>query len=488
MKYESVIGLEVHAQLATRTKIFCGCGVSFGDEANSRACPVCLGLPGALPVLNREAVEHAIRIALAVGCAVQRRSRFLRKNYFYPDLPKGYQISQFQSNEEMPLATGGSIDVPSASGTKTVRLIRIHMEEDAGKSIHDEAFVAAGESLVDVNRCGVPLIELVTEPDIASPEEAYHFMSRLRQLLTYTGVSEGDMEKGHVRIDANVSIRPAGTSGLGTKVEIKNMNSIRNCRRALELEILRQIDTLEAGGEITQQTLLFDPDRSRLRAMRGKESSDDYRYFPEPDLVPVVVDPDWVGRVQATVPELPDAKRARFTSDYGLRTDRIDTLIADRKVADYFEAAVSAGAEPAAAANWVQGDVLRTLNERRIDIAELKTTPENLAALLKLIDTGAISANIARDVFATMAESGASPDAVVEQQGLAQISESSEIEGLIVRVISERPEEVARYRSGDRKLLGFFMGQIMKATRGQANPKLANQLLRQKLEDGNAQA
>ena len=276
----------------------------------------------------------------------------------------------------MPLATGGGIDIPSGNGTKTVRLIRIHMEEDAGKSIHDEAFVPAGESMVDVNRCGVPLIELVTEPDIASPDEAYHFMSRLRQLLTYTGVSEGDMEKGHIRIDANVSIRPVGTSGLGTKVEIKNMNSIRNCRRALELEIMRQIDSSETGDEIIQQTLLFDPDRSRLRPMRGKESSDDYRYFPEPDLVPVVVDPVWVNRVRATVPELPHARRARFASAYGLRADQIDTLIADRRVADYYEAAVSAGAEPAATANWVQGDVLRTLNERKIDIAELKGHPQ----------------------------------------------------------------------------------------------------------------
>ena len=488
MKYEPVIGLEVHAQLATRTKIFCGCSVSFGDEANSRTCPVCLGLPGALPVLNREAVEHAIRIALAVGCTVQERSRFLRKNYFYPDLPKGYQISQFQSNEEMPLATGGGIDIPSGNGTKTVRLIRIHMEEDAGKSIHDEAFVPAGESMVDVNRCGVPLIELVTEPDIASPDEAYHFMSLLRQLLTYTGVSEGDMEKGHIRIDANVSIRPVGASGLGTKVEIKNMNSIRNCRRALELEIMRQIDSSETGGEIIQQTLLFDPDRSRLRPMRGKESSDDYRYFPEPDLVPVVVDPVWVNRVRATVPELPHARRARFASAYGLRADQIDTLIADRKVADYYEAAVSAGAEPAATANWVQGDVLRTLNERKIDIAELKATPKGLAALLEMIGAGTISANIARDVFAKMAETGASPEAVVERQGLAQISDASHIEGLVDKVIAEHTDVVDRYRRGDRKLLGFFMGQIMKATRGQANPKVANQLLRQKLEDGTAHA
>lgn len=482
MKYESVIGLEVHAQLATQTKIFCGCSVSYGAEANSHTCPVCLGLPGALPVLNRDAVEHTIRIALAVGCTVQRRSRFLRKNYFYPDLPKGYQISQFQSNEEMPLATGGRIEVPSGNGTKTVRLIRIHMEEDAGKSIHDEAFVAAGESLVDVNRCGVPLIELVSEPDIATPEEASHFMSRLRQLLIYTGVSEGDMEKGHIRIDANVSIRPDGATGLGTKVEIKNMNSIRNCRRALEAEILRQIDTLETGGDVMQETLLYDPDRNRLRTMRGKESSDDYRYFPEPDLVPVVVDPEWTDRIHATVPELPDAKRSRFERTYALRTGQIDTLIADRKVADYYEATVSAGAEPATAANWVQGDVLRTLNERRIDVDQLKAAPADLAALLKLIEGGAISASVGRTVFTRMAETGDGPEAVVQQQGLAQISDSSRIDGLIETVISQHPDAVERYRKGDGKLLGFFMGQIMKATRGQANPGMANQLLRKKLE------
>ena len=487
MKYESVIGLEVHAQLATQTKIFCGCSVSYGAKANSRTCPVCLGLPGALPALNREAVEHTIRIALAVGCTVQGRSRFLRKNYFYPDLPKGYQISQFQSNDEMPLATGGGIDIPTGNATKTVRLIRIHMEEDAGKSIHDEAFVAAGESLVDVNRCGVPLIELVSEPDIASPEEASQFMSRLRQILIYTGVSEGDMEKGHIRIDANVSIRPAGATGLGTKVEIKNMNSIRNCRRALEAEILRQIETSEAGGEILQETLLYDPDRNRLRPMRGKESSDDYRYFPEPDLVPVVIGREWIDRVHTNVPELPEAKRDRFESAYALRPDQVDTLIADRKVADYYEAAVSAGADATTAANWVQGDVLRTLNERKTDIDGLRATPERLAALLKLIEAGAISASIGRTVFAEMAETGAAPETVVEQKGLAQISDSARIEDLIEKLISEHSDAADRYRSGDRKLLGFFMGQVMKATRGQANPQVANRLLRGKLEDGTVQ-
>ncbi|MDA0746701.1 MAG: Asp-tRNA(Asn)/Glu-tRNA(Gln) amidotransferase subunit GatB, partial [bacterium] len=304
MKYEPVIGLEVHAQLATNTKIFCGCSAEFGAEANTHTCPVCLALPGALPVLNRQVVELAMRISLAVGCTIQPRSRFLRKNYFYPDLPKGYQISQFQSNDEMPLATGGGIPVPSPEGTKTIRLTRIHMEEDAGKSIHEEVFVATNESLVDVNRCGVPLIEIVSEPDLATAEETYHFLTHLRQLLVYTGVSDADMEKGHMRIDANVSIRPEGSTELGVKAEIKNMNSIRNCQRAVEAEIRRQIDLVETGGQVEQQTLLYDADRDEVRPMRGKESSDDYRYFPEPDLVPIVVDEAWVNQVREDLPEL----------------------------------------------------------------------------------------------------------------------------------------------------------------------------------------
>ena len=477
MTYEPVIGLEVHAQLATATKIFCGCSAEFGGAPNTHVCPVCLALPGALPVLNQNVVDLALRIALAAGCTIQPRSRFLRKNYFYPDLPKGYQISQFQSHEEMPLATGGGIDIPTAGGgTKTVPLTRIHMEEDAGKSIH-----APDESLVDVNRCGVPLIEIVSEPELATSEEAFHYLTGLHQLLVYTGVSEGDMEKGHMRIDANVSIRPVGEPELGTKVEIKNVNSFRNCQRAIEAEIQRQIDLTETGGEIEQATMLYDPDRHALRAMRTKEESDDYRYFPDPDLVPVVVDGAWVARVQSQIPELPDAKRARFATSYDVSADQIEVLTADRAIADYFEATVAAGAQSRQAANWIQGDILRVLNDRKIAIADVRVSPRHLAELIALIDEGTISTPIARTAFGDMVETGDDPASIVAQKGLAQISDTDELDGVIDQIIADNPAEVARFKEGDKRLMGFFMGQLMKATRGQANPRKASQLLMAKL-------
>jgi aspartyl-tRNA(Asn)/glutamyl-tRNA(Gln) amidotransferase subunit B len=480
--WETVIGLEVHAQLATKTKIFSGARVEFGAEPNTNVTPLCLGLPGTLPVLNKQVVELSMRMSLAVGCTIQPRSRFLRKNYFYPDLPKGYQISQFQSQEEMPLATGGGIEVPTADGsTRFIRLVRIHMEEDAGKSIHDEGFVAAGESMVDYNRTGIPLIEIVSEPDMRAPAEAAAFVVRLREILIYTGASIGDMEKGHLRIDANISIREAGTTELGTKVEIKNMNSIRNCRRAMEIEVDRQIDIVESGGEIKQETMLFDPDVEEVRPMRSKEESEDYRYFPDPDLVPILVGQAWIDRVAKQIPELPSAKRERFATDYGFEQSMIEVLTTDRETADYFEQVVSEGADARKAANWVQGDILRIVNETWVPVAQLKVTPAHLSSLIKLIDAGRISRNIGKKVFQEMAESGDTPDVVIERLGLVQISDEGELESVVDQILVDHPDEVEGYKSGNKKLMGFFMGQVMKATKGQANPKLATQLVAKRL-------
>jgi aspartyl-tRNA(Asn)/glutamyl-tRNA(Gln) amidotransferase subunit B len=482
MAWETVIGLEVHAQLATRTKIFSGALVEFGAEANTNVTPLCLGLPGTLPVLNKQVVELSMRMSLAVGCTIQPRSRFLRKNYFYPDLPKGYQISQFQSQEEMPLATGGGVEIPTEDGgTRFVRLVRIHMEEDAGKSIHEENFVPSGESMVDYNRTGVPLIEIVSEPDMRAPAEAADFVTRLREILIYTGASQGDMEKGHVRIDANISIRPEGSTELGTKVEVKNMNSIRNCQRAIEVEVERQIEVLESGGTIRQETMLFDPVREDVRPMRSKEESDDYRYFPDPDLVPILVDQPWIDRVAGDIPELPEAKRERFVADYGFEAGIVDVLTADRETADYFEAIVSAGADARKAANWVQGEILRLVNEAKVPIGDLKIQADGLAALIKLIDAGTISGNIAKKVFQEMADTGDAPDAVVEKLGLVQISDEGELESAVDQVLADHADEVEKFNAGNKKLMGFFMGQVMKATKGQANPKLATQLIQKKL-------
>ena len=369
----------------------------------------------------------------------------------------------------MPLATGGGVEVPTADGgMKTITLTRIHMEEDAGKSIHEETFVASGESLVDVNRCGVPLIEIVSEPEISTSEEAFHYVTRLHQMLVYTGVSEGDMEKGHMRIDANVSIRPVGSKELGTKVEVKNVNSFRNCQRAIDIEIERQIALLETGGTIQQATMLYDPDRNQLRPMRTKEDSDDYRYFPDPDLVPVVVDEAWVNRVREQVPELPEAKKTRFAENFEISQEQIEELTASRELAEYFEATVEAGAEAKPAANWIQNN-------------ETKIPAKALAELLGLIGKGTISSNIARKVFDEMANTGESAQTIVEKQGLVQISDTGELDGIVDEIIANNPSEVERYKGGDKKLVGFFMGQIMKATKGQANPQMVNQILREKL-------
>ena len=478
MDYEAVIGLEVHAELLTQSKVFCGCSAKFGAPPNQNTCPVCLGMPGALPVLNRQAVEFAIRAGLATHCTIANDSRWARKNYFYPDLPKGYQISQY----ELPVCRGGVIDIETGAETKSVHLTRIHMEEDTGKNIHD----AHGDaSLVDFNRCGVPLLEIVSEPDIRSAQEAGAYLRKLRTILQYLEICDGNMEEGSFRCDANVSVRKRGATQLGTKVEIKNMNSFRNVERAIEFELKRQAQTLDEGGHLVQETRLWDPDREVTRSMRSKEFAHDYRYFPEPDLLPLLVSDAWIDAVRRTLPELPDARRARFVRDYGLPEYDADVLTMRRDIADYYEAAVRHHRNPKALSNWVMGDVLRIIKERKLDnalvIHDWPLPPERLAAMVELIDSGEISGKIAKAVFEEMVNTGKTPVQIVDEQGLKQISDEGPIVAAVEQVIAANPDKVAEYRNGKDKLFGFFVGQVMKATQGKANPQKLNELLRAKL-------
>ena len=474
-RWEPVIGLEVHAQMATRTKMFCGCRREYGAPPNTHVCPVCLGYPGALPVLNSAALALAMRIGLALGCSIRSTSTFARKNYFYPDLPKGYQISQFDE----PLCEGGQVSFYLEDGSqKVVRLVRIHMEEDAGKLLHGDG----AESYVDFNRSGTPLVEIVSEPDMRSPHEAKRYLERLKQTLQYTGVSEADMEKGNLRCDANISIRPRGQTKLGTRTEMKNLNSFRGVERGLTYEIGRQIALLEEGGSIVQSTLQWDEAAGQTRVLRIKEEADDYRYFPEPDLVPLTISSQQTDSARSQLPELPAAIEERFAREYGLKVREIEVLTSSRELALYYEAVLAAGSSPGSAAQWVQGEVLRVLNEERQEIGDFAMPPEHLAGLAALVDEGAINRNTGKAVFDAMLESGLTAAQVVQRDGLAQVSDTPALEEVIQSVLAAHPVELQRYHKGERKLLGFFMGQAMSATRGQGNPQVVREILAQALD------
>lgn len=473
MRFQPVIGLEVHVQLKTDSKIFCGCSTCFGAEPNLNTCPVCLALPGSLPVLNQKVVEFAIMAGLATNCSIAPTNIFARKNYFYPDLPKGYQISQF----DLPICLTGHLDIAVGDQTKRIGITRIHMEEDAGKLVHGQD----GGTGVDLNRAGTPLLEVVSEPDMRTADEAVAYLKKLYQIVTYLGICDGNMEEGSFRCDANVSVMPVGSDTLGTRAEIKNVNSFKFVKAAIEHEISRQIELIEDGGKVVQETRLFDPNKGVTRSMRGKEDAHDYRYFPDPDLVPIVISEDWVNRVKTELPELPEAKYNRFLSEYSLPEYDAELLTSSRPMADYFELCAQSCNNPKTAANWVMGELTRALNDNGTALEECPVSPTQLAGLIRLIDQGTISGTIAKKVFEELWNNGGDAASIVEQQGLAQVSDTGAIEAAIDQIMAANMGQVEEYRGGKDKVFGFFVGQVMKEMKGKANPTVVNDLLKQKL-------
>jgi aspartyl-tRNA(Asn)/glutamyl-tRNA(Gln) amidotransferase subunit B len=476
-RYEAVIGLEVHVQLATRSKIFCACPTGFGAPPNANVCPVCLGLPGALPVLNRQAVEMAMKAAMALNCQIRTFSRMARKNYFYPDLPKGYQISQY----DQPLAEHGWVETVIDGSRKRIGVTRVHLEDDAGKSLHEGFRDSDRYTYVDLNRTGTPLIEIVSEPDMRTSDEAYAYLTELKQMLQYVEVSTCDMEKGHLRCDANVSVRPRGQKEFGTKAEVKNLNSFRFLKQALDYEITRQVSLIESGGKVMQETRLYDPDSGETVGMRSKEHAHDYRYFPEPDLLPLAISGEWRERVRSQMPELPAQKRARFTGVYSLREYDAQVLTATRELSEYFERAAEVSGDPRAAANWVMGDLAAALNAEGKQIAESPVSAEQLGEMVALISKGEISGKMAKEIFQKMLATGESARTIMDREGLRQISDTGALGAIVDQVIAQNPKQVEQYKSGKSQVLGFLVGQVMKASRGQANPAAVNELLRGKL-------
>ena len=479
MKYEAVIGLEVHTELHTATKIFCNCKTSFGADPNTNVCPVCLGLPGVLPVLNKKVFEFAVRAGLALNCEISRFSKFDRKNYYYPDLPKNFQTSQF----DLPICEHGYLDVEVDGEVSRIRITRAHMEEDAGKLVHHGSSITTADySLVDYNRTGTPLLEIVSEPDMRSAKQAVAYMEKMRAILQYCGISDCRMEEGSLRCDANVSVRPVGQKELGTKTEIKNINSFKGVERAIEYEALRQAEILEAGGTIKQETRTWDENEGVTKSMRSKEEANDYRYFPEPDLVPFTVSDEYIENIRKTLPELPDARKARYMESYGLSTYDAAYVTSDKDRADFFEAMVKAGADAKEACNWLMGELAGKLSENGLEIKDSKVTPEAMAELLKLITKGTISGKIAKKIFPEMWETGKSAETIVKEQGLVQISDTGALEAMVDEAIAENPKAVADFKSGNKKAMGAMIGQIMKKSHGKANPRMVSGILIKKLQ------